>query len=111
MLSLSSRMGGKACFLGFLTSPVGSEARFIFHMINKIMILGIDNGTTQTTALVINNSGQILKTHSVPVTATFPQPGWVEQDPTAILDAVRQACAPLLTEFDIRTVLHALKNF
>lgn len=59
-------------------------------------LLGIDQGTTQTTAVVVNEHGEVVEKHSASLPARFPQPGWVEQDPHDIVRTVREACAPLL---------------
>jgi glycerol kinase len=68
-------------------------------------LLGIDQGTTQTTAVVVNEVGEMLEKNSVPLLARFPQPGWVEQDPFDILRTVKEACAPLLDgTYDITAV-------
>jgi glycerol kinase len=67
-------------------------------------ILGIDQGTTQTTAVVVSDTGQPLARHSVALPARFPSPGWVEQEPGDILRSVTQACAPLLAEHEIDAV-------
>ncbi len=48
------------------------------------LILAIDQGTTNTKAIVIDRNGNILARASVPVEITFPHPGWVEQDPGKI---------------------------
>ncbi len=57
-------------------------------------ILAIDQGTTSTKALVIDQDGAIIGT-SWPelfgIEATYPQPGWVEFDPDRMLDTVRQS--------------------
>ncbi len=64
-------------------------------------LLGIDQGTTQTTALVIDESGAVVDKHSAHLPAAFPKPGWVEQDPHDIVNSVREACAPLLDRYPI----------
>lgn len=66
--------------------------------------LGIDQGTTQTTAVVIDEQGRTVARHSVQLPINFPQPGWVEQDPWDILATVRQAVAPLLARYPVDTV-------
>ena len=43
-------------------------------------ILAIDQGTTNTKALVIDPAGRILARGSQPTAISYPQPGWVEQD-------------------------------
>ena len=44
-------------------------------------LLGIDQGTTQTTAVVVNERGEMIEKNSAQLPARFPQAGWVEQDP------------------------------
>ena len=57
-------------------------------------LLGIDQGTTQTTAVIVNERGEMIEKNSAQLPARFPQPGWVEQDPRDILRTVKEACAP-----------------
>ena len=63
--------------------------------------LGIDQGTTQTTAVVVDARGNMLQKNSAELPARFPQAGWVEQDPADIVRTVKAACAPLLYKYDI----------
>ena len=51
-------------------------------------ILAIDQGTSNTKAIVIDREARIVARASVPMEIAFPQPGWVEQDPLAIWKAV-----------------------
>ncbi|UCC16560.1 MAG: glycerol kinase GlpK [Dehalococcoidales bacterium] len=44
-------------------------------------ILAIDQGTTASTALLIDIEGQVISKASKEISRAFPQPGWVEQDP------------------------------
>lgn len=64
-------------------------------------LLGIDQGTTQTTAVVVNELGEMVEKSSAQLPARFPQAGWVEQDPLDILRTVKESCAPLLEKYDI----------
>jgi len=66
--------------------------------------LGVDQGTSQTTAVVIDEQGHVRDRHAVKVPLRFPQPGWVEQDPWELLATVRQAVAPLLDRYPIQSV-------
>ena len=43
-------------------------------------ILAIDQGTTNTKALVVDEEGAVRGRASVPVAIRYPRPGWVEQD-------------------------------
>ncbi len=63
--------------------------------------LGIDQGTTQTTAIVVDEVGRIVDQRSEQVPIQFPAPGQVEQDPYAILESVRAVTAPLVAEYPI----------
>ena len=57
-------------------------------------ILAIDQGTTSTKAVVINEDGKILGS-SLPdrfaIDVRYPQPGWVEFDPQQLLDSIRDS--------------------
>ena len=67
-------------------------------------LLGIDQGTTQTTAVIVNERGEMIEKHSSQLPARFPQAGWVEQDPLDIVRTVKEACAPLLDKYNIAAV-------
>jgi glycerol kinase len=67
-------------------------------------LLGIDQGTTQTTAVMVNELGEMVEKNSAQLPARFPQAGWVEQDPLDIVRSVKEACAPLLEKYDIAAV-------
>jgi len=67
-------------------------------------LLGIDQGTTQTTAVVVNEAGEMVEKNSAQLPARFPQAGWVEQEPADIVRTVKEACAPLLDKYEISAV-------
>ena len=67
-------------------------------------LLGIDQGTTQTTAVIVNEHGEMIEKNSSQLPARFPQAGWVEQDPLDIVRTVKEACAPLLNKYEITAV-------
>ena len=67
-------------------------------------LLGIDQGTTQTTAVIVNELGELVTKNSAELPARFPQAGWVEQDPHDIVRTVREACAHLLDTYDLAAV-------
>jgi glycerol kinase len=54
-------------------------------------ILAIDQGTTNTKALVVDDRGDVVARASRPMQVSFPRPGWVEQDGRAIWHTVRDA--------------------
>jgi glycerol kinase len=47
-------------------------------------LLALDQGTTSSRALVINESGKVVAVSQKEFTQIFPQPGWVEHDPNEI---------------------------
>ena len=54
-------------------------------------ILGIDIGTASTKAILFDLSGAEVVTASRPYPLLTPQPGWVEQDPDAVWQALIEA--------------------
>lgn len=56
---------------------------------NRDLILAIDQGTTNTKAIVVSPEGVTIARAPVPMECRFPQPGWVEQDPKAIWSSVQ----------------------
>ncbi|MGB6719298.1 MAG: FGGY family carbohydrate kinase, partial [Terracidiphilus sp.] len=56
-------------------------------------ILAIDQGTTNTKALLADREGRTVFRTSVPLEILQPQPGFVEQDPLALWQSVVQAAA------------------
>jgi glycerol kinase len=49
------------------------------------ILIGIDQGTTNTKAVAIDASGRLLRAAARPIATRAPQPGWVEQDPRQML--------------------------
>ena len=60
-------------------------------------ILGLDQGTTGSTALVVREDGHVIGRGYREFTQFFPEPGWVEHDPNELLrvsvEAMREAVA------------------
>ncbi len=54
-------------------------------------ILAIDQGTTGSTVLVLDENLAILGRHTEEFPQIYPQPGWVEHDPEAIITSVENA--------------------
>ncbi len=54
-------------------------------------LLAVDQGTTNTKAVVIDDTGRTIARASQPVETVFPQAGWVEQDAGMLWTTVRQA--------------------
>ncbi|HTA73660.1 MAG TPA: glycerol kinase GlpK [Gemmatimonadaceae bacterium] len=49
-------------------------------------VLALDQGTTGSTALVIDESGRVVGRGYREITQYYPRPGWVEHDPAELLD-------------------------
>lgn len=67
-------------------------------MSNTACILSIDQGTTGTTALLVDIQGNIITQGYQEFTQYYPQPGWVEHDPEEIWNATLQAIDALFAE-------------
>jgi glycerol kinase len=65
-------------------------------------ILAIDQGTTGTTALVLDTRAQVLGRATVPVPQHFPAPGQVEHDGDELWTTVQQAIVGALTAAQVR---------
>ncbi len=60
------------------------------------MILAIDQGTTNTKAILVDPSGQVTGRAARAQAVAYPQPAWVEQDPMAIWRSVREVIDEIL---------------
>lgn len=60
------------------------------------VILAIDQGTTNTKALLVAPDGSVLASRSRPMQVTYPQPGWAEQSASDIWEAVAALIAELV---------------
>lgn len=59
-------------------------------------ILALDQGTTGTTAMLIDSTGMPLWTVNREIRQIYPQPGWVEHDPTELFESCLHAIEDLL---------------
>lgn len=67
-----------------------------------MFVLAIDQGTTNTKALVFAQNGEVVRSASASCHTDYPQPGWAEQSASEIWATTRQvigeACAGIETE-------------
>lgn len=56
-------------------------------------ILAIDQGTTNTKALLVDSGGAVVAETARPLAVRYPQPAWVEQDPLELWQSVTEAAA------------------
>lgn len=61
-------------------------------------VLAIDQGTTNTKALLIDEAGTILARASAPLTTSYPQPGWAEQSAADIWASVQLVIASIVAQ-------------
>src|SRR5690348_16217873 len=70
-------------------------------MVNKMgHILAIDQGTTNTKALLIDELGTIIASASHPVGQSYPSPAWVEQDAMELWQSVQSVIESCLAVAD-----------
>lgn len=50
-------------------------------------LIALDEGTTSARTVLYDEQGRSLAIESVPIDSSYPQPGWVEQDPEQIWSA------------------------
>ncbi|CZT36547.1 FGGY family carbohydrate kinase [Rhizobium sp. 9140] len=67
-------------------------------------ILAIDQGTTNSKAVLVSLKGEVLARGSAPVGISYPKPGWVEQDPARLWASVCEAIAACLNAAPQATV-------
>ena len=61
-------------------------------------VLAIDQGTTNTKALLIDEGGQVLARASAPLRTDYPKPGWAEQSASDIWASVQAVIAKVVAE-------------
>ena len=64
-------------------------------------ILAIDQGTTGTTALLVDGGGKVIWQSYQEITQIYPQAGWVEHDPSEIFNSVIDTVDDLLDATEI----------
>lgn len=62
------------------------------------LVLAIDQGTTNTKALLVSADGRVHHQASVPNVVTYPKAGWAEQSATALVEGVRQVIAEVVAK-------------
>ncbi len=58
-------------------------------------VIGVDQGTSSTKALLIDCEGRVVAEADRPIAVAHPQPGWVEQDPAAMVRVTKWETAPV----------------
>lgn len=68
-------------------------------------IIAIDQGTTNSKAVLISTDGSVLSRGSAAVGIEHPQPGWVEQDPLRIWVSVQEAISRCMADAPATEIL------
>src|ERR1043166_8351088 len=61
-------------------------------------ILSFDQGTTSSRSIIFDRDGNIISTAQKEFTQIFPQPGWVEHDPSEIWSTQLGTAAEAITK-------------
>ncbi len=77
------------------------------HPMSSALLLGIDEGTTAVKAALFDAELCAVAEARRPVGVAHPRPGWVEQDPELVLEAVEDAVADVLEHAAGREILAA----
>ncbi|OON31904.1 MULTISPECIES: gluconokinase [unclassified Micromonospora] len=79
------------------------------------VVIGVDIGTTSTKSVAYDTDGRQLASHSVGYPLDEPQPGYAEQDPLLIFDAVVETVRAVVAELpgpvaglSFSTAMHSL---
>jgi glycerol kinase len=74
------------------------------------LVLAIDQGTTNTKAVLVDATGSIVRRTSHPIGISFPKPGWVEQDPVEIADSIFHAASSCVGDEAARIIAIGISN-
>ncbi len=55
-------------------------------------LLAIDQGTTNSRAIIFNRAGDVIGQHTMALTQYYPQAGWIEQDPDEMFQHTVECC-------------------
>lgn len=61
-------------------------------------VLSIDQGSGSTKALVLNSIGEIVARSTLEIKTSFPQPGWVQQNPEKIWESVVKTASDVISQ-------------
>lgn len=77
---------------------------------NRGLVLAIDQGTTNTKAILVDDRGRIVARAAHPLVSAYPQPGWAEQSADAIWESVRAVIAAIAAQADRQIEALAIAN-
>ncbi|MFN2583037.1 MAG: FGGY family carbohydrate kinase, partial [Candidatus Dormibacteria bacterium] len=74
------------------------------------LILAVDQGTSGTTAVLVDTSGRVVRRAYAAVGVEYPHEGWVQQDADELWRSVQQACASVLDGVDVAPAAMGITN-
>lgn len=81
-----------------------------YHVIRvhmKKYMLAIDQGTTNSRAIIFDETGSLIGHHEIGLHQSFPQDGWVEQDPQEMFTNSVECCRAVMKKAGISAHLIA----
>lgn len=64
-------------------------------------LLAIDQGTTNSRAIIFDELGNLIHQHEILLTQSFPNDGWVEQDPEEMFRHTVECCRQVLNKANL----------
>lgn len=64
-------------------------------------LLAIDQGTTNSRAIIFNREGKLLSQHDIGLNQSFPHDGWVEQSPEEMFNNTVACCREALKKINL----------
>lgn len=64
----------------------------------KKYLLAIDQGTTNSRAIIFDKAGQLIAQHEIVLQQFFPHSGWVEQNPDEIFENTVRCCREVINK-------------
>ena len=69
-------------------------------------IIALDQGTTSSRALLINEVGKLIDVKQKEFKQIFPKQGWVEHDPIEILNTQLEVFEELISTISLLSLIH-----
>lgn len=65
--------------------------------------MAIDQGTTNSRAIIFEQNGRLISSHDIPLTQYYPQSGWVEQNPEEMFRSTIVCCQEALKKAKLQS--------
>ncbi|KAK6051707.1 glycerol kinase [Cooperia oncophora] len=66
-----------------------------------VLLAAIDQGTSSSRFLIFEaDTGELVTSHQIEVRQLFPNPGWVEMDPTEIIETVKECIVKVVEKLE-----------